>query len=104
MCGHSGEKKMNLQGNDMISTWLEKQVSLSEITHQDLADLTGISETSIHRWFSGSHLPKIPNLIVMCEVFGKCQGRSPRQMVFEALMNVSEMIHAENRWKKNNEN
>ena len=93
---------MKYMGNEMIASWLELQVAKSGITYQELADLTGMSETSIDRWFKGSHVPKIANLIMMCEVFGNCQGRSPRQLVFEALMNISEMAHAEARWKKKN--
>lgn len=102
MCGNSGEKKVKYMGNEMLAAWLESQVDKSGITYQELATRTGMSETSVDRWFKGQHLPKIPNLIMMCEVFGNCQGRSPRQLVFEALMNISEMAHAEARWKKKN--
>jgi predicted transcriptional regulator len=102
MCGNSGEKKMNYTGNQMFSAWLYRQLDKSEITQDELITMTGISETSIFRWFEGRHLPKLANLIVLCEVFAKCQGRSPRQLVFEALMNVAEMAHAEARWKKQN--
>lgn len=93
---------MKYYGNQMLASWLERQVSKSGITYQELADLTGMSETSIDRWFKGAHPPKLANLIMLCEVFGNCQGRSPQQLVFEALMNVSEMVHAQNRWKKKN--
>lgn len=102
MCGNSGEKEVNYVGNEMLAAWLELQVAKSQITYQELAKRMGMSETSVDRWLNGHHPPKIPNLIIMCEVFGNCQGRSPRQLVFEALMNISEMVHAEARWKKKN--
>ena len=102
MCGNSGEEEVKFVGNQMLGAWLEKQVVKSGISYQELAEKTGHSETSLDRWFSGKNPPKLPNLIMMCEVFGNCQGRSPRQLVFEALMNVSEMVHAEARWKKKN--
>lgn len=102
VCGNSGEKEVKYVGNQMLGAWLEKQVVKSGITYQELAERTGHSETSVDRWFNGKNPPKLPNLIMMCEVFGTCQGRSPRQLVFEALMNVSEMVHAEARWKKKN--
>ncbi len=89
-----------MTGNEYFAQWLENQVTQSGISYQDLSDMTGISETSIDRWFAGRHMPKLGNLIAMCEVFGKCQDRSPQQMVFEALMHVPEMLLAQNRWKR----
>lgn len=89
-------------GNELFASWLSDQLSKSNLTIYSLSDKTGITVSSLENWYRGKNLPKIANLIMMCEVFGTCQGRSPRQMVFEAMMNVAEMSHAEIRWKKKN--
>ena len=83
-----------------FSTWLCMQIDKSKMTQEQLVAKTGYSETSVFRWVTGKHLPKLPHLIAMCEVFAKSQKRSPRQLVFEALMHVPEMVHAEYRWKR----
>ena len=100
MSGSIGCKKMTFTGNEYFAHWLELQISKSGLTYEQLSDRTGYSPTSIDRWFSGQHLPKLPNLIGLCEVFAVSQQRSPRQLVFEALMHCSEMVHAEYRWKR----
>ena len=91
---------MTFTGNEYFAHWLELQISKSGLTYEQLSDRTGYSPTSIDRWFSGQHLPKLQFLIGLCEVFAAAQGRSPRQLVFEALMHCSEMVHAEYRWKR----
>lgn len=86
--------------NERISKWLYSQVDKSDLTHETLADLTGYSKSAVFRWLTGQRLPKLANLIGLCEVFAMKQGRSPSQLVFEALMNLDEMVYAEKRWKK----
>ena len=83
-----------------FSNWLNMQLNKSKLTQEDLMEKTGYSHTSVFRWLTGKHLPKLPHLIALCEVFAKAQQRSPRQLVFEALMHVPEMVHAEYRWKR----
>ncbi len=95
-----GCTQMTFTGNEYLAHWLELQISKSGLTYDQLCDRTGYSATSIDRWFSGQHLPKLPNLIGLCEVFAVAQERSPRQLVFESLMHCSEMVHAEYRWKR----
>lgn len=91
---------MKFTGNEMFAAWLSDQLSKSNLTIYSLSDRTGITVSSLENWYRGKNLPKLANLIMMCEVFATCQGRSPRQMVFEAIMNISEMAHAEARWKR----
>lgn len=87
---------------DLMEIWLEKQIVKSNISHKELAARTGISPTSISKWTNGVVYPKVIHLVAMCEVFAMYQDRNPRQLVFEALMNTSEMNNAEKRWKKRN--
>ena len=91
---------MKYIGNEFFAHWLELQISKSGLTYEQLSKKTGYSATSVERWFSGKYLPKLPYLIGMCEVFAAAQERSARQLVFESLMNCSEMVHAEYRWKR----
>lgn len=91
---------MKYTGNEYFAHWLELQIDKSGLTYEQLENKTGYSATSIDRWCSGKHLPKLQYLIGMCEIFGVAQERSPRQLVFEALMHCSEMVHAEYRWKR----
>lgn len=91
---------MTFHGNEYFGQWLEKQILASGLTYEQLESKTGYSQTSIDRWFAGKHLPKLPNLIGMCEVFAAAQERSPQQLVFEALMHVPEMMNAQHRWKR----
>jgi transcriptional regulator with XRE-family HTH domain len=98
MFGCPGEAKMK----DLMEIWLEKQIVKSNISHKELAARTGISPTSISKWTNGVVYPKVIHLVAMCEVFAMYQDRNPRQLVFEALMNTSEMNNAEKRWKKRN--
>ena len=91
---------MKYTGNEYFANWLELQIDKSGLTYEQLSDRTGYSATSIDRWFSGKHLPKLAFLIGLCEVFAVAQQRSPRQLVFESLMHCSEMVHAEYRWKR----
>jgi hypothetical protein len=98
----------NYQGAKMteFSEWLEWQICKSELTYQELIAMTGFTDTTIYRWCNGKTLPKLPHLIVLCEVFGKCQEKSPMQLVFEALLHIPEMKQAQKRFIKrlNNEN
>jgi transcriptional regulator with XRE-family HTH domain len=98
MFGSPGEAKMK----DLMEIWLERQIVKSNISHKELAARTGISPTSISKWTNGVVYPKVIHLVAMCEVFAMYQDRNPRQLVFEALMNTSEMNNAEKRWKKRN--
>lgn len=86
--------------NQKISQWMYSQVDKSNLTHESLAELTGYSNSAVFRWITGQRLPKLVNLIGLCEVFAMKQGRSPSQLVFEALLNLDEMVYAEKRWKK----
>jgi len=87
---------------DLMEIWLDKQIAKSNISHKDLAEKTGISPTSISKWTNGVVYPKVIHLVAMCEVFAMYQDRNPRQLVFEALMNTSEMNNAQKRWNKRN--
>ena len=98
MFGSPGKTQMR----DLMEIWLEGQIVKSNISHYELAKKCGISATSISKWTNGVVYPKVIHLIAMCEVFAMYQNRNPRQLVFEALMNTSEMNNAETRWKKRN--
>ena len=91
MFGSAGQKEMT------FGDWLAVQLSKSNLTMENLAKNGGMTKAAITNWMHDDRLPKLVNLIALCEVFGAKQERSPTQMLFEALQYIPEMKNAEKR-------
>jgi transcriptional regulator with XRE-family HTH domain len=95
MSGSIGQTQVMTFGD-----WIAKQMCLCKLNEKNLAIKGGMTETAVRRWMKDERLPKLVNLIALCEVFGRKLERSPTQMLFEALQYIPEMKNAEQRHKK----
>ena len=77
--------------------WIAQQMCKSGLTEKKLAVNGGMTEAAVRRWMNDERLPKLVNLIALCEVFGAKQQRRPTQLLFEALQHIPEMKNAEQR-------
>ena len=77
--------------------WIGVQLCKSNMSVEKLAINGGMTKAAITKWMHDERLPKVLNLIALCEVFGAKQNRSPTQMLFEALQYIPEMKNAEKR-------
>jgi transcriptional regulator with XRE-family HTH domain len=80
--------------------WIAEQMCKSGLTEKKLAVNGGMTEAAVRRWMNDERLPKLVNLIALCEVFGAKQHRGPTQLLFEALQYLPEMKNAEQRHKR----
>ena len=77
--------------------WIAQQMCKSGLTEKKLAVNGGMTAAAVRRWMNDERLPKLLNLIALCEVFGAKQQRRPTQLLFEALQHIPEMKNAEQR-------
>ena len=83
-----------------LGNWIELQLCKCGLSYTQLAQKAGLNEYSVRAWSRDQHLPRIDNLIMMCEVFAKYLDRRPTQLVFEMLIYLPELKNADQRWLK----
>ena len=91
MSGSTGQTQVT------FGDWIAQQMCKSGLTEKKLAVNGGMTEAAVRRWMNDERLPKLVNLIALCEVFGARQQRRPTQLLFEALQHIPEMKNAEQR-------
>ena len=91
MSGSTGQTQVT------FGDWIAQQMCKSGLTEKKLAVNGGMTAAAVRRWMNDERLPKLLNLIALCEVFGARQQRRPTQLLFEALQHIPEMKNAEQR-------
>ena len=91
MSGSTGQTEVT------FGDWIAQQMCKSGLTEKKLAVNGGMTAAAVRRWMNDERLPKLLNLIALCEVFGARQQRRPTQLLFEALQHIPEMKNAEQR-------
>ena len=91
MSGSTGQTQVT------FGDWIAQQMCKSGLTEKKLAVNGGMTAAAVRRWMNDERLPKLVNLIALCEVFGARQQRRPTQLLFEALQHIPEMKNAEQR-------
>tara|TARA_R100001443_G_scaffold49044_1_gene61412 strand:+ start:1225 stop:1560 length:336 start_codon:yes stop_codon:yes gene_type:complete len=83
-----------------LGGWIELYMSKTGYSYRALADRIGVSHYSVRAWGRDVNLPRIDNIVMMCEVFGESLDRRPTQLVFEMLLYLPELKMADQRWLK----
>lgn len=64
-----------------LCTTLEKKRKESKLSHQQIADLTGITRSNISRIFEGKAIPSVSSFISICAVIDKKFARKIEKLV-----------------------
>lgn len=81
------------------ATWFNENVEKTGLTPDLLCLEADVSRGALNAWQSGERLPKLINMIQLCNVFADRQGRRPQTVILECLSMLDEYTTAEKKWK-----
>lgn len=81
------------------ATWFNHNFKKTGLTPDLLCLEANVSRGALNAWQSGQRLPKLINMVQLCNVFAERQGRRPQTVMLECLSMLDEYTSAEKKWK-----
>lgn len=85
-----------------FSKWLNRAMARNGIHKDLLAELSGLHVNTIDMYLRGECEPRATNLIAVIGAIANIEGRSPMQLIFEAITSFDEIKMVEDRWRRKN--
>ena len=98
-----GRKSITVKPSPDMSSfgiWLTSHMSQHNIAMVDLHREVGCSYSVINNWINGDTVPRIDNLIMLCEVISIYGGQSPLDLMSAAISTFESMVGAVRRYHK----